>query len=242
MHYVSMFINCLCFKFVWGMWVCIYIVGLWWPFLCAMCYCCLCFISLSRFVMPLLPTTDSRLFLPRSWLAFVCKIDEWMNYVSMFIFCLCFISLCRLVMALVFCVLLLSVLFLLVGLWWSFFQQQIRAFLFRVRDSRLCVRLMSECIMWVYLWIVCVLFIFTGMWVYLWSVCVLIFFEVCEYVYEVFVFYLFSSYVSMFMKCLCFIYFRGMWVYLWIVCVLFLFTGMWVYLWSVWFFFIFEVY
>ena len=159
------------------MWVCIYIVGLWWPFLCAMCYCCLCFISLSRFVMPLLPTTDSRLFLrvrdsrlcvrlmcewimwvclyfvcvlflfaglwwpcvlcviivcvlfllvglwwpsfqqqirafflPRSWLAFVCKIDEWMNYVSIFIFCLCFISLCRFVMVLlVWCMLLLSV-------------------------------------------------------------------------------------------------------------------------------------
>ena len=134
------------------------LVGLWCPFLCVIV---VCFISLSKFVMVLLPTTDSRLFLPRSWLAFVCKIDEWMYYVRIFMNCLCFIY-------------------------------------FRG--------------MWVYLWIVCVLFIFTGMWVYLWSVCVLNFFEVCEYVYEVFVFYLFSRYVSIFINCLCFKKIRGMWV------------------------------
>ena len=75
------------------------LAGLWWSFLCAVCYYCLCFISLSRFVMALLPTTDSRCFLPRSWLAFVCKIGDGMHYVSMFINWLCFISLSRFVMA-----------------------------------------------------------------------------------------------------------------------------------------------
>ena len=136
MNCVSIFINCLCFislsRFVMTLLVCcvlllsvlFLLVGLWWP-------------SFQQQIRAI--------FLPRSWLAFVCKIDEWMNYVSMFINCLCFISLCRFVMALVCCVLLLSVLFLLVGLWWPSFQQQIRAIFL----PRLCVRLMSEWIMWV---------------------------------------------------------------------------------------------
>ena len=66
--------------------------------------CCLLllsvFNSLSRFVMALLPTTYSRHYLPRSLLAFVCKIGERMRYVSMFINCLCFVSLSRFVMVL----------------------------------------------------------------------------------------------------------------------------------------------
>ena len=66
----------------------------------------------------------------------------------------CFISLCTFMMALlVCCVLLLSVFCVMsvpvVGLWWPSFQQQIRAVFFRVRYSRLCVRLVRECIMWV---------------------------------------------------------------------------------------------
>ena len=104
------------------------LAGLWWPFLCV-CYYCLYFIPLSRFVMALPPTTDSRLFLPRSWLAFVCKIDERMHYVSMFMNCLFNFSLwvcdgpfC------VTCVIIVCVLFLLAGLWWPSLQQQTRAF------------------------------------------------------------------------------------------------------------------
>ena len=50
--------------------------------------------------MALLPTTDSRRFLPRSLLAFVCRIGERMHYVSMFINCLCFVSISRFVIVL----------------------------------------------------------------------------------------------------------------------------------------------
>ena len=83
--------NALC-EYVYKLSVLFLLVGLWWSFLCAVCYYCLCFIFLSRFVMALLPTTDSRRFLPRSWLTFVCKIGDRMHYVSMFINCLFYFS------------------------------------------------------------------------------------------------------------------------------------------------------
>ena len=83
--------NVLC-EYVYKLSVLFLLVGLWWSFLCVVCYYCLCFISFSRFVMTLLTPTDSHHFLPRSWLAFVCNIGERMHYVSMFITCLFYFS------------------------------------------------------------------------------------------------------------------------------------------------------